>query len=286
MEENVFRAARGTAISVGVFVLTFGVSAAPSTLRARVRFLAVATSVHSGEFGSEDTFLAEIQAPGKPPYLARLVDEYSSSQAPIPVQKLTSTEAVPLRLLRDPDCDREWANIVIRTAPVDPMAVLLLRLVSAPEITRSVSAAELIPCYRVVAIQHRTRLCHRGVQSLGAVARRFRFGGKKEAAGVCRGRGESRDFQSQTTDSSRVRALRCKADIAISPGRYSLRMAQTQRPRRLRLHSCEELRTMMLTISDCLRPSEMRCCLSENPMSGARRIARDVRPEVEKGFLL
>ena len=99
---------------------------------------------------------------------------------------------------------------------------------------------------------------------LGANPRRFRFGGKlrghiygvagaqklaprsasftevsgeEEAGGVCRGRGYSMDFQSQPTDNSSVRALCCKADIAISPGPYILSMAQMQRLRRLRLRS-------------------------------------------------
>jgi hypothetical protein len=37
---------------------------------------------------------------------------------------------------------------------------------------------------------------------------------------------ESVDFQSQPTDNSAVRALWCKADIAISSGTYSLGMAK------------------------------------------------------------
>jgi hypothetical protein len=36
--------------------------------------------------------------------------------------------------------------------------------------------------------------------SMTDCARRFRFGGKKEAAGVCRRRGESMDFESEPAD--------------------------------------------------------------------------------------
>src|ERR1035438_4366160 len=53
---------------------------------------------------------------------------------------------------------------------------------------------------RIVASQHRKRLAHDSQGWRGAGASRFRFGGKKEAAGVCRGCGESMEFQSQTAD--------------------------------------------------------------------------------------
>jgi hypothetical protein len=73
---------------------------------------------------------------------------------------------------------------------------------------------------------------------LCAYPRRFRLGGKKEAAGVCRGRGESMEFQSQTADNERVVTLLDKAGEAISSGPWPQYMPQLQRPRRLRLRSC------------------------------------------------
>ena len=61
---------------------------------------------------------------------------------------------------------------------------------------------------------------------LGANPRRFRFGGEEEAGGVCRGRGYLWIFNRSLLITQSVRALCCKADIAISPGPYILSMAQ------------------------------------------------------------
>jgi len=61
---------------------------------------------------------------------------------------------------------------------------------------------------------------------LCAYPRRFRLGGKKEAAGVCRGRGEPMEFQSQTADTERVITLLDKADDAILSGPWPQYMAQ------------------------------------------------------------
>src|ERR1035437_7586887 len=49
----------------------------------------------------------------------------------------------------------------------------------------------------VTASQHRKRLARDAQGWRGAGASRFRFGGKKEAAGVCRGCGESMEIQSK-----------------------------------------------------------------------------------------
>ena len=50
---------------------------------------------------------------------------------------------------------------------------------------------------RIAASQHRKRLAHDAQGGRGAGASRFRFGGKKEAGGVCRGCGESMEIQSK-----------------------------------------------------------------------------------------
>src|ERR1039458_436375 len=52
-------------------------------------------------------------------------------------------------------------------------------------------------CGLITASQHRKRLEHDAQGGRGAGASRFRFGGKKEAAGVCRGCGESMEIQSK-----------------------------------------------------------------------------------------
>ena len=50
--------------------------------------------------------------------------------------------------------------------------------------------------------------------------------GEEEAGGVCRGRGYLWIFNRSLLITHTVRALCCKADIAISPGPYILSMAQ------------------------------------------------------------
>ena len=52
----------------------------------------------------------------------------------------------------------------------------------------------------LTASQHRKRLAHDAQDGQDADASRFRFGGKKEAAGVCRGCDESMDFESEPAD--------------------------------------------------------------------------------------
>jgi hypothetical protein len=47
------------------------------------------------------------------------------------------------------------------------------------------------------------------------IARRFRFGDKKEAAGVCRGCGLAMDFQSQAADIQWLGTLHRKATTAL-----------------------------------------------------------------------
>src|SRR5580700_9341757 len=61
---------------------------------------------------------------------------------------------------------------------------------------------------------------------LCAYPRRFRLGGKKEAAGVCCGCGEPMEFESQTADNERVITLLHKADDAILSGPWPQSMAR------------------------------------------------------------
>jgi hypothetical protein len=61
---------------------------------------------------------------------------------------------------------------------------------------------------------------------LCANPRRFRLGGKKEAAGVCRRCDESMEFQSQTADNERVVTLHDKADEEFLSGPWPQYMAK------------------------------------------------------------
>jgi hypothetical protein len=62
--------------------------------------------------------------------------------------------------------------------------------------------------FRITVSQHQKRLARDAQGWRGSGARRFRFGGKKEAPGVCRGCGESIEIQSES-------ACRCNQIISM-----------------------------------------------------------------------
>jgi hypothetical protein len=89
------------------------------------------------------------------------------------------------------------------------VACFFARSVNIPTVAKLVADGEVSnerdrcepacgPNFRIVASLHLNRLEHDppGV-SVSLRSSRFRLGGKKEAAGVCRSRGESMEFQSK-----------------------------------------------------------------------------------------
>jgi hypothetical protein len=108
----------------------------------------------------------------------------------------------------------------------------------SPRLPRPSARYKIEPCEKWRLAYIGTAANKKLGDELCAYPRRFRLGGKKEAAGVCRGRGESMEFQSQTADTERVVTLLDKAGEAISSGPWPQYMPQLQRPRRLRLRSC------------------------------------------------
>ena len=81
---------------------------------------------------------------------ARLIDEYPSYRTS-PLEHVTfGDESIRLRLRRDLTCDTTFSSIPLRTAPGDPAAVLPERLGYNPKLSRSIDAAEILPCYRVL----------------------------------------------------------------------------------------------------------------------------------------
>jgi len=79
---------------------------------------------------------------------------------------------------------------------------------------------------RVTASQHRKRLAHDAQGGRGAGASRFRFGGKKEAAGVCRGCGEPMEIQSKLACNQQVSQGTTIAEETHSSNPYTSSMAQ------------------------------------------------------------
>ena len=147
-----FRASgRGIVFLILAAFVVSGAEAHNSYLKAHVHFLATGTSVQSTIARSQDVYLVEmtVQAGGEP-FLARLIDEYPFYEGPIDRAVLQSDHPAGFRVRRDSFCDREYRDMVLRTSPGDPLAILPERLGFAPTLPRAVDPGEMIPCYRII----------------------------------------------------------------------------------------------------------------------------------------
>jgi hypothetical protein len=136
-----------------VSVSPVGIAAAGRTpfLKAHVHFLATSTSVHSGLGTNQDVYLVEVTPHGADEtILARLIDEYPPYRATLSSKLLTSPEGATLKIRRDRACDISFAQMPLRTAPGDPMAILPERLGFQPRLSNPVEPKEVLPCYRTV----------------------------------------------------------------------------------------------------------------------------------------
>lgn len=117
--------------------------------KAHIRFLASSTCIR-GTWGLNwDVYLAEIVPyKGSEPLLVRLIDEYPNLYPPLSTDRLTSATGTILRIRRDRQCDMPYAQIQLRTAPGDPMAILHERLGYQPQLQRTPKPNEVLPCYR------------------------------------------------------------------------------------------------------------------------------------------
>jgi len=120
-------------------------------LRVRVHFLATSTSVRGSWFESQDVYLVGmLRSDTDTPSLARLIDQYPAYRRPLSTNILSGDGSVFLHLRRDPACDIAFAAMPLRAAAGDPMAILPERLDFNPKLPRSINAAEILPCYRVL----------------------------------------------------------------------------------------------------------------------------------------
>jgi hypothetical protein len=118
--------------------------------KARVTFLATSTLIR-GTFGpNEDTYLAELSLDKDSEHvLIRLIDAYPNEAPPLSQQDLIAPSGITLRVRRDFECDRPYGQMIIRTAPGDPMAILPVRLEFQPQLERVPSSNARLPCYRI-----------------------------------------------------------------------------------------------------------------------------------------
>ena len=137
------------AVAIALAVTPAGAWPHKNGEKARVRFLATSTLIR-GTFGqNEDTYLAQVfTARGDESYLIRLVDAYPNETPSLPKATLTSDSGTLLRIQRDPQCDRLYGEMLLRTAPGDPMAILHERLSYRPQMERAPEPTSNLPCYR------------------------------------------------------------------------------------------------------------------------------------------
>lgn len=118
--------------------------------KASVRFLANSTLYRTTWGMNEDIYLAELTFPkSEQRVLARVINQYSNWEPPIPAAILKSDAGMPFYLVRDANCDIPYAQMQLRTAPGDPMAILPERLVYHPQSKIAPEPGEVLPCYRV-----------------------------------------------------------------------------------------------------------------------------------------
>ena len=122
--------------------------------KARVRFLATSTFVRGTWGYNQDIFLVELTPVRNGELLlVRLIDEYPNLFPPLPAEVLKSQSGTVLKVKRDAQCDLPFGQVLLRTAPGDPMAILHERLGYQPQMDRTPEARTLLPCYRTVRQQ-------------------------------------------------------------------------------------------------------------------------------------
>ncbi len=119
--------------------------------KAGVRFVAQSMSFRTTWAYSEDVYLVEIH-PSKngQPYYGKLLDAYQGLGRPLPLQMVTSKSPITMKIARDSSCDVRYGNMLIRSAPGDPVALLPGKFTYESSETKSIPKDTMIPCYRTV----------------------------------------------------------------------------------------------------------------------------------------
>lgn len=90
-----------------------------------MRFLATSTLIHRTWGENEDTYLAQPLLPKqKRTVLVRLVNANATEWPPLARAIFTSDAGALLAVKRDATCDRPFGQMLLRTAPGDPKAIL------------------------------------------------------------------------------------------------------------------------------------------------------------------
>jgi hypothetical protein len=116
-----------------------------------VRFVASSTMVRQAWGGNQDVYLVELKKTSKdPPFLAKLVDEYTGYERAVPNALLVSDGTSRIKARRDPACDVRYADMPKRGAPGDPAAVYPVPMSFEPHLSLPIEGDSVIQCYRLV----------------------------------------------------------------------------------------------------------------------------------------
>ena len=119
--------------------------------RARVQFVATSTLIRGTWGQNEDAYLVKLLFPKQnETVLVRLIDTYPNEFPPLSREVLSSDRGSVLSLKRDAGCDRPFGEVLLRTAPGNPLAILLERLSYRPRLDRTPEAETILPCYRTI----------------------------------------------------------------------------------------------------------------------------------------
>jgi hypothetical protein len=119
--------------------------------KAGVRFIATSTLYRTTWGMNEDIYLGELTFAKREDehVLARVINQYSNWEPPISAAVLKSDAGMQFYLLRDSNCDIPYAQMQLRTAPGDPMAILQERLSYHPRLNNAPAPDDVLPCYRI-----------------------------------------------------------------------------------------------------------------------------------------
>jgi hypothetical protein len=140
-----------TALLLAVVSQAHGVWRHRHTQRVQIRFLATSTLIRGTWGMNEDTYLAQLRLlKQNEVILVRLVDAYPNEWPSLARQALTSDAGVVFSVKRDTTCDRTFAQIPLRTAPGDLMAILPVPLSYQPQLQVTPAPGTIVPCYRIL----------------------------------------------------------------------------------------------------------------------------------------
>ena len=118
--------------------------------KVRVHFLATSTLIRGSWGLNEDTYLAQLYfTKQQSAVLVRLIDKYPNEWSSLSREALKSNASTTLFVKRDVGCDRPFRQMILRTAPGDPLATLPEKLGFQPTLEPQPAPEAVLPRYRV-----------------------------------------------------------------------------------------------------------------------------------------